>query len=267
MATYISSIHRDTHSLSKDQLIDVFELKERCLTSQSNIEEMRSLLDRFAAMVPFQSAVISVFHHLGNIPQSQVYNFGCSEAYLDHYYATGMINNDPVIDHLKTSMSPIVERAEVYQSAWKQRRYRDYICAAAEFGYTGGIVGVAGHREGSEQTGVALSLREEDSDPSYKVIASHIFPHIHEVMRRPGNLNNWSTIAAYYHEVLSARERDILNWHQAGKTLEQISQLVGGNTTHLSLLVEIKQLCQKLDTPDLNQASARALHYGITELQ
>lgn len=178
------------------------------------------------------------------------------EAWKRHYVEAGFHRIDPTLHLARMSIAPIdwsrLERTERFH-----RIFRD----AHDFGISerGLTIPVRGPYGDTGMLSVTRNCSAEEWDRLMKHILSDlqsVAVHVHDTVMRSDVLSR-----ALRFPALSTREREILQWVAAGKSQQDIGDILG--ISHRTVEVHLRSGREKLYSLTTPQAVARAIALGL----
>ena len=178
------------------------------------------------------------------------------DAWNEHYQKQGLVMIDPTLHMAKRSIAP-VDWSRLERSPDFQRVFRD----AHDFGIPdqGITIPVRGPYG---DIGLLSAVRECSRDEWKKLVPNVISDlqslavHIHD------NVMTSDTISRMlYHPTLSSRELEILQWAAAGKSQQDIGDIL--SISHRTVEVHLRSSREKLNALTTPQAVGRAIGIGL----
>ncbi len=234
----------------------LIELIDMCLASKGE-ESFRALFPKIQELFPFDFAIAVLGHdkHHGTCSASQV-NVSFPEGWLSEYLAKNYLQEDRVVLENFQSF-----RVQVWPLARKNLFRREEITSLGiDFGLreccTHGTPGVAGSR-GSMFCFSGSSISCTDR---HKAILEVLVPHLHMVLSdiTRGKQQRGRNV------VLSAREKEVLDWLKEGKTSWEISAIL--EISERTANFHVANIIRKLHVVNRAQAVAVAVRSGLVEI-
>lgn len=178
------------------------------------------------------------------------------DAWKEHYQKQGLIMIDPTIHMSRRSIAP-VDWSRLERSPDFQRVFRE----ASDFGLPN--QGVTIPVRGPYGDIGLLSATRDCSKEEWRKLFTHVIAdlqsmavHIHDNVVSSDNLTN-----ALYHPTLSTREAEILQWVAAGKSQQDIGDIL--SISHRTVEVHLRSSREKLSALTTPQAVGRAIAIGL----
>lgn len=173
-----------------------------------------------------------------------------------HYQDQGLIMLDPTLHMTKRSIAP-VDWSRLERSDNFQRVFRD----AHDFGLSD--QGVTIPVRGPYGDIGLLSATRDCSREEWKKQLSHVIGdlqsmavHIHDTV-----VSSDEVTSSLYHPTLSTRESEILQWVAAGKSQQDIGDIL--SISHRTVEVHLRSSREKLNALTTPQAVGRAIGIGL----
>lgn len=228
------------------ELIDLGAVAKR---EDSFITFLDQVCDRFEldhAAYAGSNPVAGTIHGYVNYP----------DPWKEHYVKSGFHRIDPTLHKASRSIAPVDWRRLERDSQFHQV-FRD----ASDFGITdrGLTIPVRGPYG---DTGM-LSVTRNCSVAEWDKLVAHIIPelqsvavHVHDTVMRSDVLSR-----ALRYPALSTREREILQWVAAGKSQQDVGDILG--ISHRTVEVHLRSGREKLYALTTPQAVGRAIALGL----
>ncbi|AXT25703.1 LuxR family transcriptional regulator [Ruegeria sp. AD91A] len=178
------------------------------------------------------------------------------DAWNEHYTNQGLIMIDPTIHMARRSIAP-VDWSRLERSPDFQRVFRD----AHDFGLPN--QGVTIPVRGPYGDIGLLSATRNCSKEEWRKLYTHVISdlqsmavHIHDNVVSSDELTS-----ALYHPTLSRRETEILQWVAAGKSQQDIGDIL--SISHRTVEVHLRSSREKLSALTTPQAVGRAIAIGL----
>ncbi len=174
----------------------------------------------------------------------------------EHYQQQGLIMIDPTLHMSRRSIAP-VDWSRLERSPEFQRVFRD----ANDFGLSdqGITIPVRGPYG---DIGLLSATRDCSKDEWRKLVPNVITElqsmavHIHDSV-----VTSDAATSALYHPTLSSREAEILQWVAAGKSQQDIGDIL--SISHRTVEVHLRSSREKLSALTTPQAVGRAIAIGL----
>lgn len=174
----------------------------------------------------------------------------------EHYQKQGLIMIDPTLHMSRRSIAP-VDWSRLERSPEFQRVFRD----AHDFGLPD--QGVTIPVRGPYGDIGLLSATRDCSKGEWKKLIPNVIAdlqslavHIHDSV-----VTSEATTSALYHPTLSTREAEILQWVAAGKSQQDIGDIL--SISHRTVEVHLRSSREKLSALTTPQAVGRAIAIGL----
>lgn len=178
------------------------------------------------------------------------------DAWNDHYQKQGLVMIDPTLHMAKRSIAP-VDWSRLERSPDFQRVFRD----AHDFGLSN--QGVTIPVRGPYGDIGFLSATRDCTKEEWRKLYTHVISdlqsmavHIHDNVVTSDELTG-----ALYHPNLSTREAEILQWVAAGKSQQDIGDIL--SISHRTVEVHLRSSREKLSALTTPQAVGRAIAIGL----
>ncbi len=178
------------------------------------------------------------------------------DAWNEHYQNQGLIMIDPTIHMARRSIAP-VDWSRLERGPEFQRMFND----ASEFGISN--QGVTIPVRGPFGDIGLLSASRDCSKEEWRKLYTHVIGdlqsmavHIHDHV-----VSSDEVTSALYHPNLSTREVEILQWVAAGKSQQDIGDIL--SISHRTVEVHLRSSREKLSALTTPQAVGRAIAIGL----
>ncbi|MEX0318429.1 MULTISPECIES: LuxR family transcriptional regulator [unclassified Ruegeria] len=178
------------------------------------------------------------------------------DGWKNHYQEQGFQMIDPTLHMSQRSIAP-VDWSRLERSPDFQKVFRD----ANDFGI--GDQGITIPVRGPYGDVGLLSATRDCSREEWKKLVSHVIGdlqsmavHIHDSVITSDSLNQ-----ILYHPTLSSREVEILQWVAAGKSQQDIGDIL--SISHRTVEVHLRSSREKLNALTTPQAVGRAIGIGL----
>ena len=178
------------------------------------------------------------------------------DGWKNHYVENGLYRKDPTLHRASRSIAPVDWR-RLERDAEFHRVFRD----AHDFGITdrGLTIPVRGPYGDTGMLSVTRSCTEAEWDSLTKNVLTElqsVAVHIHDTVMRSDVVSR-----ALRYPALSTREKEILQWVAAGKSQQDIGDILG--ISHRTVEVHLRSGREKLYALTTPQAIARAIGLGL----
>jgi DNA-binding CsgD family transcriptional regulator len=240
---------------SKKDCIFILDLINS-LISCDNEDGFRALINKLKMLIPFDYAIcgMSKLSSESRVSSFQILNISYPSDWLELYLNKQYHLIDPIVsEHYKNFNLQCW--ADTYR---KYDHARKFIADARGFnlndGYTLGI------REYTKNLGsiFTLSGRHDQRSSRTEIILKTLMPHFHQTLLRL--TNNFSNKL----QLLTPREKEVLNWLKYGKTSWDVSRIL--NISERTVNFHCASLVQKLDAVNRSHAVAIAIDKGLVAL-
>lgn len=178
------------------------------------------------------------------------------DAWTQHYASEGFFRIDPTLIEARRSVAPV---------DWSRLEHSDnfkaVFSAAHDFGITNTGVTIPVRGPFGDMGG--LSVTSELSQPEWQKLKRHIISDLQMVAANVHDLVMQSNplMRALSTPQLSTREVEILQWTAAGKSQQDIGDIL--SISHRTVEVHLRSSRQKLQALTTTQAVGRAIALGI----
>ncbi len=228
---------------------DLIDLGSEIRSAESFVTFLNQICDRFEldhAAYAGTNPVSGTVHGYVNYP----------DAWKRHYAENSLHRIDPTLHVARRSIAPVdwgrLDRTSGFDKTF---------CDARDFGITNR--GLTIPVRGPYGDIGMLSVTRDCSDKEWEVLAAHILPdlqsvavHMHDTVMRSDVL---SRVLRY--PALSKREIEILQWIAAGKSQQDIGDILG--ISHRTVEVHLRSGREKLYSLTTPQAVGRAIMLGL----
>ena len=178
------------------------------------------------------------------------------DAWKNHYVENGLYRKDPTLHRASRSIAPVDWR-RLERDVEFHRVFRD----AHDFGITdrGLTIPVRGPYGDTGMLSVTRSCTEAEWDSLTKNVLTElqsVAVHIHDTVMRSDVVSR-----ALRYPALSTREKEILQWVAAGKSQQDIGDILG--ISHRTVEVHLRSGREKLYALTTPQAIGRAIGLGL----
>jgi len=243
--------------LTKRELFDLLEILNQSLTVRTE-SDLKSLLLRVRRLVPS----VHIIAALGRMSPSGQYqdlvkiiNVSYPDDWTSLYLERGYGAVDPVLKahfkHYKTQLW-----SDTFQRP-TSRREKEFIGQATEFGLRQGVT--LGILSRPQCVGSLFSFSGDSmGDHSrYAAVLEYLLPHLHLALTgAAGSSLNEAPL-------LSAREREVLEWMKEGKTNWEISHIL--NISERTVKFHVQNILSKLQASTRGHAIALAMRHRLIE--
>jgi len=181
------------------------------------------------------------------------------QEYVDHYIEKNHVIRDPVITELRKTINPY-SWSDIRARRELTRSEKAIMDEGREFDARDGFIVPIVTRSGSITVFSPCGL-EPNLSPRARAALEIIAIYAHHALKRAVVQNQRDDAA---HTPLTPREREIIQWVAAGKTDEEIAEILSIGTTTVTSHVENAK--QKLDAFRRTYAVVQALRFGEISL-
>jgi len=237
--------------LTQCELQDMLEISHDAMSICSD-QEVHDLLLRVRELVPCGS-IIAFLGETGTHATLQgvakLVNVGYPTEWLGAYLENGYATVDPVLRTHFRQFKPQLW-SQTYRGELSEQEL-DFIEHAGSYGLSEGVT--LGQRNNAETLGSLFSFAGVDmgEHPRHMAVLAHLAPHLHVALMRTAFAPSDSR------SLLSAREREVLQWMIEGKTNWEASRILG--ITERTVKFHVQNILAKLQSSTRGQAIAHAL--------
>jgi DNA-binding CsgD family transcriptional regulator len=244
--------------LSGNDAIKLLELIHKSLSSDSE-EDLVSLFPKIGELFPFEYVNAALGRHVSSdeIELVQGFNVSFPEEWMREYLSRNYFRVDAVIrENFSTFEAQCwpISRKELY-------RQKEITSLGMDFGiqecWTHGSRPVSSEKYGSMFCFAGISMKYERRTGA---ILEFIIPHLHLALCNI--IGNRQSIADK--PVLSAREREVLDWLKQGKSSWDISMIL--SISERTVNFHVHNIMRKLGAMNRPQAVAVAARLGLIEI-
>lgn len=251
----MSSIEELAKHLSKVDLLDLLEVLEvaRMVGDEGQFRRLLHVASRLFPVDRMNVSVAKLASDNRILATSGQIHINYPRQWLEHYQTASLAKVDPVGKILFVEEKPVV---------WSQLRKRSqdrgehgFFSAAGEFGLKDGFS--FGARFSRSDTGSMFTCvgSEIVKHKRHMALINFLLPYLHESFSRVHM--SPSRVSA----LLTAREREVLNWIKFGKTDGDVAIVLG--TSNRTVKFHIENAMKKLQASNRTEAVARALAQGL----
>lgn len=244
--------------LSGNDATTLLEIIHKSLSCETD-DDFTGLFPKIQELFPFDFATTALGYRdeQNGIVTVHHVNVSFSEEWFSEYMSKNYLQTSAVIRENFTSY-----RLQYWTEAWKKLgQPEEIISLCLEFdmkeGYTFGSHPVANDKNGSL---FCFSGPCVENDRRTEAILELVVPHLHLALthifrnKRQGNTGI----------ILSAREKEILDWLKQGKSSWEISVILG--ISERTVNFHVNNIMRKLDTSKRQQAVAVAARLGLIDI-
>lgn len=237
--------------LTKCELQDMLEISHDAMGICSD-QEMHNLLLRVRGLVPCGNIIAFLGEtdtHATLKGVAKLVNVSYPAEWLGAYLENGYATTDPVL---------LTHFREFKPQLWSET-YRGVVSAtelsfiehAGSYGLSEGAT--LGQHNHAETLGSLFSFAGQDMGeyPRHLAVLAHLTPHLHVALMRTAFSSSDSR------SLLSAREREVLQWMIEGKTNWEASRILG--ISERTVKFHVQNILAKLQSSTRGQAIAHAL--------
>jgi DNA-binding CsgD family transcriptional regulator len=227
----------------------------------ADIDQVAVLFSKLKNILPFEFAAMALLHrnHRADHEESVIpMNINFPNGYLDEYMARGYEKIDPVmLDNMTSSGLHYWE-----DSFERYGRPHELYALGNDFGFTDASKGYGygyGLANDSATERGLVSFYGLRRSGRTETILSLVVPHLQVALKRSHRKDTSSVKRR-----LSTREKEILQWGAAGKSVWDVSRIL--NISERTVKFHLDNLMKKLDAVNRTHAVAIALREKIIEL-
>jgi DNA-binding CsgD family transcriptional regulator len=226
------------------------------ISGSSSKESLRVAIERLASELEFERW--SLMFVKPGVTEEFEWSSLCNppKEYMDLFYDQHYCQDDPVMQHLKTSSRPIIWGSEIYERSKTIHKWEEQ----ARYGYGTGF-GVAFHLANAQHVVVGVE-RQEDLNDHPKALLDKFAKFqlfaacaIEPCIRVLGELSERERECP-----LTKRELEVLQWTLEGKTAGEIGQLL--SIAEGTAAIHANRASQKLGSVNKFQAALKAHRLG-----
>lgn len=242
-------------NLSNGELQSMLELAHDAMNIASN-QALHELLLSLRALVPCENiiAILGETGAQGTLKGvAKLVNVNYPTDWLGDYLENGYATVDPVLlTHFRQFQPQLW--SETYREAALPSQ-RAFIEHAGSHGLSEGVT--LGQHSKAGTMGSLFSFAGEDmgEHPRHRAVLAHLAPHLHLALMRTAFSPSDS------HSLLSAREREVLQWMIEGKTNWEASRILG--ISERTVKFHVQNILAKLQSSTRGQAIAHALEQRL----
>ncbi len=249
----------ELHSLlSGTDATTLLEIIHKSLSCETE-DDFTALFPKIQELFPFDFATTALGYRddKGGIVTVYHVNVSFSEEWFSEYMSKNYLQTSAVIRENFTSF-----KLQYWKEAWKKlRQPEEIISLCLEFdmkeGYTFGSRPLAREKNGSL---FCFSGPSMENNGRTKAILELVIPHLHLALTHIYGKRRQDSGSV----VLSAREKDILDWLKQGKSSWEISVILG--ISERTVNFHVNNVMRKLDTSKRQQAVAVAARLGLIDI-
>ena len=241
--------------LTQSELQDMLEIAHQAMGVCSD-EEMHHLLLRVRSLAPCEYiiAFLGETGAQGNLKGvAKLVNVSFSAEWLGAYLEKGYATVDPVLlTHFRQFQSQLW--SETFRQASSVPEL-DFIEHAGSYHLSEGVT--LGQHSNVRALGSLFSFAGADmgKHPRYQALLAYLAPHLHVALMRT------AFSPANSRSLLSAREREVLQWMIEGKTNWESSRILG--ISERTVKFHVQNILMKLQSSTRGQAIAQALEQRL----
>ena len=221
----------------------------------STVDKLKQLISKLNNLLDFDAAIFAVARitPTGGLGSHLIINISYPAEWLEYYLNNKLYQIDPI-----TREHFLHYSTQFWKDTYKKYDCsRDFVSSAEEHGLKNGYTSSLKNHLGSESCLLSLAGVTSKSKRS-EYILNVITPHYHQAYIRSLDGLIIST------SVISAREKEILNWVKNGKSSWDISVIVG--ISERTVKFHLNNIFQKLNAVSRAHAVAIALSQGLIEV-
>ena len=250
--------------LSGNEAFCLLEIINMCLSCESRTNWLE-IFNKIQDIIPFEYSVsgIAKINNSNTITIYNIINVNYPDEWLALYIEKDFKDVDVVVQEHFTKFD--LQFWEYTHSKYREtKRSKEFWGIAQEFGLSRGITYGEVFQNG-EKYGTLFSFAGDHVDFSNrtKAIILNIVPHLHQILIKANINNNGEKLQK--RNVLTSREKEVLNWLKEGKSSWDISVILG--ISERTVNFHTYNIMQKLNAVNRLQAVAIALHLGLIYLE
>lgn len=224
-----------------DFIDEIERMHEQCRV----IDRLNSELAKFG----FSAWVVTGLPHPGGRMEDMMLLNGWNPEWSSYYFKNNLIKDDPVGAHCFRSTGPFEWSEAPYDAAlWPNAR--KIMNSAADFGMVRGLC-VPIHTCDGFQAVVSMAGKHVDLSPLAKRSL-----HLMSIYAHAKAVEVAKPLGGPRPSLLTAREREVLKWTAAGKTVWEISVIL--SVSRKTIDSHLQSIAVKLDTPNKTAAVVAA---------
>ena len=237
--------------LSKDELQDMLGISHDAMCICSD-QEIHDLLLRIRSLVPCENIIAFLGEtdaHATLKGVAKLINVSYSPEWLGAYLENGYAAVDPVLlTHFRQFKPQVWSKTYGKAKAGPEQDFKEH---ASSFGLSEGIT--VGQKNSTKNLGSLFSFagRDMGEHPRHMAVLAHLLPHLHIALMRT------AFSPTDPRALLSAREREVLQWMIEGKTNWETSRIL--NISERTVKFHVQNILAKLQSSTRGQAIAHAL--------
>lgn len=251
---------QDYCNLKQEDYRRILTLLDRSLCVDS-LEGLRELWQDISAFLDCTGAVFALSRNAADpdIRSFELITFGIQNGWADSYRTMQLMGEDPFLSAALVMDGPITWQQAARLAIREERGiWRDspFRRLAINAGLRHGMI-YARHSSYSPNltASTALSTGLKPPTPAQIYLASHLLPHLNEVLPRSG-----FQVAPD----LSCRELEVLKWCAAGKSSWEMARIL--NIAERTVKFHLRNIYRKLGVGNRAQAISKALRMGLVVL-
>ncbi len=225
-------------------LLELIHLSTSCNTEEQYKDLVRKLQD----LIYFDLASSGIGCLTSdNMLKHNIINVNYPMEWLNVYTEEGYIHTDPIIVENFTNFD-LQYWADTYK---KYNPDKEFIKQAEDFDLKTGYSCGTRNRKGTDGSIFTIAGGKVQRDVRTETIIRHVVPHLHNCMVR-------ILVGKHQRNIkLTEREKEILKWFKAGKSVWDVSTLL--NISQNTVKFHSKNIFEKLDVVNRAQAVATAI--------
>jgi DNA-binding CsgD family transcriptional regulator len=242
--------------LSGRDAIRLLEISHSCLKCDLP-QDFIALFSKLQFLFPFTCAhaILGYRDRSKGIVAVRCVNISFPEGWLSEYAARNYLSTDTTVIENFTSYG-----AQKWNSTCRRTSQRRIMSLCRDFGLRHGYtVGSKPPLPGCFGAMFSFSCPSLECNGRTDALLEVISPHLHLALARV--FNRRSNVGSV---VLSAREKEVLNWLKQGKSSWEISVILGISESTVNF--HVYNVMHKLDASSRPQAVAAAAHLGLIDL-
>lgn len=245
-------------SLSASQALGLLELTDKCLRCQCE-NDYKILFDLLNKFIPFEKAIsgLAQLDEKSNLTAYELANISYPEEWMRIYEEKEFNKIDAIVHENFSNFSP-----QYWKHTYKKHKPpKIFLSLAADFGLENGYTyGCRPFGFCKRASLFSFSGKFIRCDQNIISILRIIIPHMH--------LASFNTLEnkklKLNRNILSTREKEVLNWLKEGKSSWDMSVILG--ISERTVNFHIYNIMKKLEVVNRPQAVAVATHLGMLEI-
>jgi len=243
--------------LSKQDSIYLLEIIQQSLSCRNKIDFFKTM-NKLSSLIPYNFSIcgLAEIDKKGKIKSYKYINIKYPPEWIKLYLAQKYYRIDPIVQENFTKFT-LQYWPETYQ---KHAPPKKLLSRKEDFGLKKGYTYGLKNPKGKSGSLFSLAGNALDTSNRTKVIITTVIPHLHQALTRIIDQPNRET-----DNILSARQKEVLNWIKEGKSTWDISVIIG--ITENTVKFHVNQILQKLDVVNRPHAVAVAIGQGLIDIE